>query len=59
MSSSDYGYPYYNKKKPKSYIMSMYQSKIASIDLQIKKLQIEKESILQEQSKLNKQFKIS
>jgi hypothetical protein len=54
MNSSDYGYPYYNKKKPKSYIMSMYQSKIASIDLQIKKLQIEKESILQEQSKLNK-----
>jgi chorismate mutase len=48
MSSSDYGYPYYNKKKPKSYIMSLYDSKIESIDLQIKKLQIERQNIMDE-----------
>lgn len=52
MNSSDYGYPYYNKKKPKSYIMSMYDSKIESIDLQIKKLQIERQSIMDEVNKI-------
>jgi len=54
MPAESYGYPYYNRKKPKSYIMSMYQSKIESIDYQIKKLQMEKETIIAEMRRTEK-----
>ena len=42
MASSNYGYPHYNKPKPPSYIRQMYESKLKSIETQIKKLEFEK-----------------
>ncbi len=54
-TSESYGYPYYNKAKPKSYIRQMYESKIKSIETEINKLEFEKGQI---QEEMNRVFKI-
>jgi hypothetical protein len=56
MSAESYGYPHYNKKKPNKYIADMYAAKIRSIDFQIKKLQIEKEAVIQEMEYITKKI---
>jgi hypothetical protein len=47
-ATGSYGYEYYNKKKPRSYMICLYESNIQFIDIQIKKMEIEKEKIIAE-----------
>lgn len=46
MSDKYYGYPYYNKPKPLSYINEQLKSRLANIENQITALKEEKERIL-------------
>ena len=45
-SGSNWGYPYYNKPKPMRYQLAQYQSRLQTIELQIKTLEKEKQELI-------------
>jgi predicted transcriptional regulator len=53
-TSEMYGYPYYNQKKPKSYLINQCAARLNFIDKQIKELEQERAEV---EKKLNEYLK--
>jgi vacuolar-type H+-ATPase subunit D/Vma8 len=49
-SGANWGYPYYNRPKPTRYQLAQYQSRLETIERQIKALEKEKQELI---SKIN------